>query len=46
MAQEGCIKVGAVSFLNTKPLIQPILDNRISNIDLMLDVPSQIADEL
>ena len=46
MAQEGCIKVGAVSFLNTKPLIQPILDNQIPNIDLMLDVPSNIADEL
>ena len=46
MVQEGCIKVGAVSFLNTKPLIQPILDNQIPNIDLTLDVPSNIADEL
>ena len=46
MVQEGCIKVGAVSFLNTKPLIQPILDNQVFNIDLTLDVPSKIADEL
>ena len=46
MVQEGCIKVGAVSFLNTKPLIQPILDNPVFNIDLVLDVPSKLADEL
>ena len=46
MVQEGCIRVGAVSFLNTKPLIQPILDNQFFNIDLTLDVPSKIADEL
>ena len=45
MVQEGCIKVGAVSFLNTKPLIQPILDNQVFNIDLTLDVPSKIADD-
>ena len=46
MVQEGCIKVGAVSFLNTKPLIQPILDNPVFNIDLSLDAPSKLADEL
>ena len=39
------IRVGAVNYLNTKPLIHE-LENIASNVDLVLDVPSRLADEL
>ena len=50
MAQESRVKVGAVSFLNTKPLIYPLLDDSQSPggeaIELSLAVPSRLATEL
>lgn len=50
MAQKGCVKVGAVSFLNTKPLIYPLQDGSqfpgSEEIELSLAVPSRLATEL
>ena len=50
MAQESRVKVGAVSFLNTKPLIYPLLDDSqfpdSEVIELSLAVPSRLATEL
>ena len=50
MAQKSRLKVGAVSFLNTKPLIYPLLDNPRfpggEEIALSLAVPSHLATEL
>ena len=50
MAQKSRVKVGAVSFLNTKPLIYPFMDNRqfpgSEAIELSLAVPSHLAVEL
>lgn len=44
MVQESRIRVGAVSFLNTKPLIYPLLKKEIeTDIALTIDVPSRIA---
>jgi chorismate dehydratase len=39
------IRVGAVNFLNTKPLIHE-LEALAPNVDLVLDVPSRLADGL
>ena len=50
MAQESRVKVGAVSFLNTKPLIYPLSENPqfpgSEAIKLSLAVPSRLAAEL
>ena len=50
MAQKSRVKVGAVSFLNTKPLIYPFLaDSQFPGseaIELSLAVPSRLAIEL
>ena len=50
MAQESRVKVGAVSFLNTKPLIYPLLEDPqfpgSETIELSLAVPSRLAAEL
>jgi chorismate dehydratase len=50
MAQKSRVKVGAVSFLNTKPLIYPLLDNPRfpggEEIALSLAVPSRLATAL
>ena len=50
MAQKSRVKVGAVSFLNTKPLIHPLLDDPqfpgSEAIELSLAVPSRLAVEL
>ena len=50
MAQESRVKVGAVSFLNTKPLIYPLLQDPqfpgSEAIELSLAVPSRLAVEL
>lgn len=50
MAQKSRVRVGAVSYLNTKPLIYPLLNNyqNLTNeeIDLFLDYPSRLADDL
>lgn len=50
MAQKGRVKVGAVSFLNTKPLIYPLLEDSqfpgSEAIELSLAVPSRLATEL
>ena len=44
MVQESRLRVGAVSFLNTKPLIYPLLNKEIqTDIALSVDVPSRIA---
>ena len=44
MVQESRLKVGAVSFLNTKPLIYPLLNDDIqTDITLSVDVPSRVA---
>ena len=50
MAQKSRVKVGAVSFLNTKPLIYPLLQDPqfpgSEAIELSLAVPSRLAIEL
>ena len=45
MTSHASIRVGAVSYLNTKPLIYEL--TRIApQIDLRLEVPSRLADQL
>ena len=50
MAQKSRVKVGAVSFLNTKPLIYPLVGDLqfpgSEAIELSLAVPSRLATEL
>ena len=47
MVQKSSLRVGAVSFLNTKPLIYPLLKKEIqTDITLSLDVPSSVAARL
>lgn len=50
MAQKSRVRVGAVSYLNTKPLIYPLLNNsqNLTNeeIELFLNYPSRLADDL
>ncbi len=47
MVQKSRLRVGAVSFLNTKPLIYPLLKKEIqTDIALSLDVPSSVAARL
>ena len=44
MVQKSRLRVGAVSFLNTKPLIYPLLNEEIqTDIDLSIDDPSCLA---
>ena len=44
MVQKSRLRVGAVSFLNTKPLIYPLLNEEIqTDIELSIDVPSRLA---
>ena len=44
MVQKSRLRVGAVSFLNTKPLIYPLLNGEIpTDIGLSVDVPSRVA---
>ena len=42
---RGGLRIGAVSYLNSKPLIEG-LANALPNASLLLDVPSRLADEL
>ena len=50
MVQKSRVKVGAVSYLNTKPLIHPLLNDTqfpgSEEIELILHFPSRLADEL
>jgi chorismate dehydratase len=50
MVQKSRVKVGAVSYLNTKPLIHPLWGQPqfpgSAEIELLLDVPSRLADDL
>lgn len=48
MVQKSRIRVGAVSFLNTKPLIYPLLDGELptENITLSVHVPRELATQL
>ena len=47
MVQKSGLRVGAVSFLNTKPLIYPLLNQDIqTDIALSVDVPSRVAAQL
>lgn len=48
MAQKSRLRVGAVSFLNTKPLIYPILNGQLQTeqISLSVKVPSRLAIKL
>ncbi len=48
MAQKSCLRVGAVSFLNTKPLIYPLLNGQLQTkqISLSVKVPSRLASQL
>lgn len=47
MVQKSRLRVGAVSFLNTKPLIYPLLTEEIqADITLSVDVPSRVAARL
>ena len=44
MVQKSRLRVGAVSFLNTKPLIYPLLNGEIqTDIELSIDGPSRLA---
>ncbi len=44
MVQKSRLRVGAVSFLNTKPLIYPLLKEEIqTDIALSVDIPSRVA---
>jgi len=45
LTQKSCLRIGAVSFLNTKPLIYPILNGELQTeeIDLSVHVPSRLA---
>ena len=45
MGQKNRLRVGAVSFLNTKPLIYPLLNGELKSeeIDLSVQVPSRLA---
>lgn len=45
MVQKSRLRIGAVSFLNTKPLIYPILNGELQteDIDLSVHVPSRLA---
>jgi chorismate dehydratase len=42
---SGRVRVGAVNYLNTKPLIEKLTDFA-PNIDLSLDLPSRLADQM
>ena len=50
MAKKSRVRVGAVSYLNTKPLIYPLLNKCLNltneEINLSLDYPSRLADDL
>ena len=48
MEQKSCLKIGAVSFLNTKPLIYPLLNGQLhtEEISLSVNVPSRLATQL
>lgn len=48
MGKKSCLRVGAVSFLNTKPLIYPFLNGQIQTeeITLSVKVPSRLATQL
>ena len=39
------VRIGAVSYLNTKPLIYS-LEDQLGDCDLSLDLPSRLADRL
>lgn len=43
--QRKPLKIGAVSYLNSKPLIEGLHDHS-NDAELILDVPSQLADDL
>ena len=44
MVQKSRLRVGAVSFLNTKPLIYPILNEELqTGIEFSIDTPSRLA---
>lgn len=44
MVQKSRIRVGTVSFLNTKPLVYPLLTKEIeTDIALTVDIPSRLA---
>ncbi|MBC8460092.1 MAG: menaquinone biosynthesis protein [Deltaproteobacteria bacterium] len=45
MASESCVRIGAVSYLNAKPLIYTLPQNN-PNIQLSTAVPSRLADQL
>ncbi|MDB4650667.1 menaquinone biosynthesis protein [Pirellulaceae bacterium] len=45
MNQANKVKVGAVSYLNTKPLIES-LESRNEQIELSLEIPSRLASKL
>lgn len=45
VSMAATIRVGAVNYLNTKPLIRE-LEAIAPNVELVLDVPSRLADEL
>jgi chorismate dehydratase len=42
---QGPVRVGAVNYLNTRPLIHE-LETLADNVELVLDVPSRLADDL
>ena len=44
-ARERPIRIGAVSYLNSKPLIEDLAE-LASEAELILDVPSRLADDL
>ena len=45
MSRTPLVRVGAVNYLNTKPLIYD-LEQLVPNAELVLDLPSRLADQL
>src|SRR5271163_1443474 len=43
--EESCIRIGAVNYLNTKPLIHE-LEQLAPTAELILDYPSRLADQM
>ena len=44
-ARERLLRIGAVSYLNSKPLIEDLAE-LARDAELILDVPSRLADDL
>lgn len=46
MRNEAAIRIGAVSYLNTVPLVEGLAEGHASEVKLSFDLPSRLADQL